>query len=98
MQTRQKRTTTRGYVAYTLRCEAAKRGVVTSLLASFLRLVDVIRMIRCLYYENVNQGKKKKRKEISKNGISLITRRRREREKMIVTKKKKGGIVEIILR
>ena len=50
-------------MAYTLRCEAAKRGVVTSLLASFLRLVDVIRMIRCLYYENVSQEKKRNEKK-----------------------------------
>ena len=62
-----------------LRCEAAKRGVVTSPLASFLRLVDVIRMIRCLYYENVS--KKNERKKIY-DGISLIKRKGRlQREK-----------------
>ena len=44
-----------------LRCEAAKRGVVTSPLASFLRLVDVIRMIRCLYYENVSKKNERKK-------------------------------------
>ena len=48
--------TRRGYAAYTLRCEATKREVVTSILASFLRLANAIRIVRCFYYENV--GKK----------------------------------------